>query len=757
MFTCFSNDYNEETSVQGIPFRVKRENELVKAIASSEYPCVKGRYEALFFLGMSVDSWSCSEWWGPREVRYDHSERAFIGEILGYICAVYTDHTEYCAPVIFGVNAWNYDLFCKSHAREKLPCFDAPYDEPFRSNAAARALLTDSLHLLDNEDPEREKNTRWVFGFQLDSTREAEKIIFRREKLGGVRVSAVTGLNAGEEIRPEWRVMSISDFLSRKWFPAADKLMRRLYTFKDEIPEHVPMETPEDFKMPDIRFFGSPSAELYTNVYRVNIDDMQKRKVTADGMPHTSSANTVNFGCYVGLGTYTAAGTYSSQIWTRDVGRLLTELVNLGDFERPLLAADKLLDMLYMPANAIKRPHWKRIANLVPAEDQYGVDLDGKENDGHASVMMFLFTLFNKGAVDAEWIKAREKKLRDASDFLLWQIDCPEESGFHKILFSNSEASQQNYGGFDLYSNVISASALKGFARMFSVIGDDQYAQRLENAAKTLQKGVDEMFLMPHPRFGNVYTDTNEDCWTYEYKRFCESLMYSDLYGYDLADDAPDRYDALSRTFLAQKEQYYNPYSGRQMGYGQGYLTLAALTLDKYEEFTDCMDAVARECYHKFDHNYIVPEGIIMHGSGRYWFRNCDLGNGVQQAEIVKCARLIVGIDDISPARPLRLVPRLPDNWTGFEAKDYPVRVQSGLSPFSFRYERTDKASPNGVTALCEGTGYRAEFSGLTVETLRMGPFAKPEIEVVGGKTLKTVCIGGRWFAIVAPFDGGKA
>ena len=56
---------------------------------------------------------------------------------------------------------------------------------------------------------------------------------------------------------------------------------------------------------------------------------------------------------------------------------------------------------------------------------------------------------------------------------------------------------------------------------------------------------------------------------------------------------------------------------------------MAVLSLDLYDEFSECMDAATAFCYHHSDFNYIVPEGVIMHGSKRFWFRNCDLGNGV--------------------------------------------------------------------------------------------------------------------------------
>ena len=79
-----------------------------------------------------------------------------------------------------------------------------------------------------------------------------------------------------------------------------------------------------------------------------------------------------------------------------------------------------------------------------------------------------------------------------------------------------------------------------------------------------------------------------------------------------------------------------------RQAYGQGYLTGAVLMLDLVEEYTACVNASANLCYHHTDVPYVVPEGVILHGSGQYWFRNSDLGNAVQQAEIIKEARLML-------------------------------------------------------------------------------------------------------------------
>ena len=61
-----------------------------------------------------------------------------------------------------------------------------------------------------------------------------------------------------------------------------------------------------------------------------------------------------------------------------------------------------------------------------------------------------------------------------------------------------------------------------------------------------------------------------------------------------------------------------------------------------------------------------------MDPTGRFWYRAGDLGNGVQEAEILKTLRLVIGVDDTQPGR-LRLFPRLPFGWSEMSVDKYPV------------------------------------------------------------------------------------
>ena len=784
-------------NVCGIPFGVsKNEKGVVEKLGDKPY-AFGDSAEILYFLGMTSDSDFSSEWWSQNEVQYDHSIRVFLGDRLARIHVTYTDRTEDLISVIFGVNCWNYNLYFRPKPEEGLLCFEAPYQEPFLSDKHAKVLLDRSLKLTENKSEDAYKASKFVFAYRPDPAKTIKEIAITKEdgKRANVAISAITG-STGEAVPAEIGEEKVVDrdfFLGRKYYADLDRLMRRLYQFKDEIPAHDPKREIEGFDAPDITFTGTPEAEIFTNVYRYNIMDMAYKKLDDDGRSHTSTPGTANFSCYLGLGTYcTGRGSYGGHVWTRDVGRTLMEVVNAGYFDRAVKGAEYLEQLLYYPSVRFKIPHWKRVANLI-ARDENDLFNEGNENDGHASVMLFMYSLFRKGAVSREWLIEHKPHLVAAADYYFWQKEHPAESNFSDILYSHSEASTQIPGGYDLFSNLISSLALLGYSRLFDAIGDDAYARKCLEFSGELRRGAEKHFMLDHPRFGRVYTDTTDDCWTYEYKRMVDLLIYSDLFGYDLAAGDPKLFDLMSRTFDAEKEVYYAPCSARQMGYGQGYITQAAFMLDRFDELTACVEAAADMCYHHTDEPYIVPEGVIVHGSGRFWFRNSDLGNAVQQAETVKCARLIAGIDDICPEQGLRFVPRLPDGWQCVKVNGFSAAVAGGgHRKVDFYYGRIGGndgiaagagceehggvkcgkyvhcvsavckqnasagsgyvACTAGTAASCEsaGSGYVACWSGdVNVSSLRMGPFATPDITVTGGKLLSVKEISGRFFAYV--------
>jgi hypothetical protein len=737
---------NKDLTVLGIPFRVYEKDGKIEKITDGTLS-LPGRYGALYFLGMATDSWQCSEWWGQQEVLYDSTTRLFFGDRIGHFRIIFEDKTMELVSVIFGVNAFNYNLYFKPKPNEgNLMSFEAPYDEPFRSDKEAKKLLDGALILNENTADDAEKASKWIFCYKPRPDKSIVCIEWHKEegKRADLCFSAVTGLTSDCGDGSGLRSADLDFFLKKSWYKPLDALKHRIYQYRDEVPDTVDLLETDGFDAPDIRFYNAGGLDVFTNVYRRNIMDMAYGKITDDGMPHTSTAGTANFGCYIGFGTFNYSASYGAHVWTRDTGRMLIEVTNAGYFDRVRAAVGKLHEMLYYPSLRFKIPHWKRVANLV-AQNENDTFNEGNENDGHASIMTAIWYLYHKGGVDKAWLTENKEHLKAAADYYLWQRDNPEESNFDRVLYTHSETSTQILGGYDLYSNFISYYAELLYASLFDELGDHVYAEKLRAFCKELKAGIFDRFVMDHPRYGKVLTDTTDDCWTYEYKRFVPALICTDFLAYDLHDADPELFGLCKRTFDAEKEVFYNAYSGRQMGYGQGYLTNCALALDLYGEYSECVDASAKLCYHHTDVPYVVPEGVIMHGSGEFWFRNSDLGNAVQQAEIIKEARLMVGADDLS-GKGYRLIPRLPSYMTRAEVKELPVRLSDGVSRISFVYSR---GAQYPVFATDGNVSYSFGLdSGEKPEYVRFGPFGQSDIQT-NGKLLKTEEINGKYYAYI--------
>jgi hypothetical protein len=126
----------------------------------------------------------------------------------------------------------------------------------------------------------------------------------------------------------------------------------------------------------------------------------------------------------------------------------------------------------------------------------------------------------------------------------------------------------------------------------------------------------------------------------------------------------------------------------------------------------------ARETYDAEIHSFVVPEGAQVDPTGRYVFRTGDQGNGVQEAEIVKIFRLLIGVDDNQPQR-LRILPRLPYGWSEIAISKYPAFVEQNENRKAamLRYDlrRTGRSLSLDISA----------DRPLGPVSMRLGPFEK--------------------------------
>lgn len=731
----------EINTVRGVPFAIERDAKgVAKAVEKSEFPVRSSAPVAAVLLSgmVTADCRNC-DWWGPDEFWYNYSARTFLGDLMGYVKLEYDHLKMETIPLLYGVTVWSYELVHhkKPYEEESLQTFgSAPFQEPFKSDPQAAALLDGALRL--NENPEGDKGTRYVLAVKANAQRELKRVSLSfLPKPSKPFITAVTLVLEGTGI-PFEKTVSHYDFLNKSYLDSVDKLSRRLYQYKDELPQTVAPSFPEGYGGMRVSFEGNSNVpQIFGNVFHHNLWDMSRVKIDETGMPHTSSTNTCDFGCYTGNGMFARVdGGYSRHIWTRDVGRTAIETANLGE-SRNIQKYAEVMNRYLDCSDRFELPkRWMRIANIK----ELGLALDdiynGKENDGHASVMLSIYNAYRCGDIDGNYLKDNMDSLKIAVDCYQWQVDHPELSNFEKVLWSESEASVQGYSVPDLFSNVSSVYALEAYGYLFEDAGEPAYAKKSRDLATLLREGIDQVFLSRSEKWGEIYHDCNYDCWTYDYKRYAYAFQFADVYSYDLSQTGKEMETRLRNSYKEQKSRFFNAYSGRQMGYGQAYLTQAAMMLDEVEDYSKCMEAESYFCYHQYDSNYIVPEGVVMHPTGKYWYRNSDQGNAVQQAEIMKTARLLLGVDDLSRTGALKLIPRLPNSFDGFSVKDFKLhlfengRVRRVFADYAYR--RT-------------GSGYRLTFQAKELVLFgfcRIGPFdgaasLPVNIKLDGKETLK--------------------
>ncbi len=154
-------------------------------------------------------------------------------------------------------------------------------------------------------------------------------------------------------------------------------------------------------------------------------------------------------------------------------------------------------------------------------------------------------------------------------------------------------------------------------------------------------------------------------------------------------DDLDEKFKLVTENSYQRLVDYtrmYTPYCayGAAMGYSQGFVTQTALLLDRMDEASEMLRWIARLTYYDAPieaEKYLVPEGAEIIPTGEFWHRIGDLGNGVQQAEIIKALRLVLGVDNTGGDYDLQLVPRLPLDWTGMKTEEYPVWIQKNGKP----------------------------------------------------------------------------
>ena len=669
----------------------------------------------IFLLGMSEDA-HIRAWADPR----DHAVRFFIGDNLGQIRLEYDDGSEQIFPLVLGESVWWGKPFYESQ-------------DPFPTDAHLRKTFAASLRLYPAA-PVQDGNYVAVITPRQHAVRSIT-IEKSPSKSGSVTIDGITLETIGNKdlpglvpLSPDSWPADFKSFVQRKSLRPAgveetqsrnrlDEFRRAFYTTDENFHRRVHPQAQPSFAGPQVSFKGDIFADILTNAFYANVKDMLA-KIDPDGMYHTSTQGAVSWGG-TGFGTFRPnVGMYYRQSWSRDMGRSLQELTSLGYLPQASSTADYALRMARL---WVERPslrlhgvalpaHWGRIANLPGAAAPF-------ENDAQGLVAVFLYKLWFRLPNRDEWLRTRWSEIKAAGDWILWQFDHPDLSGSaNGVLYTTGEAAGGK--GYSVYADYSCMNALRALARMADSIGEHSSAALWRLRAEKMQQAIARQYIVTDPKYGRAWTLENAG-WPNKSTVLGPLILAADLQGFAPEDGIPD-WRPMDEAAYLRLIDTYPPFGfyGQAMGYGQGFVSQSALLLDRMQDATKMLDWAAKEIYDPRVGSFIVPEGVQIDPSGHYWYPAGDLGNGVQEAEIVKTLRIVMGVDDTEPGR-LQLFPRMPYDWKEIDVRSYPFEsAHAGTSVsalLSYRLARSGRAMKLEVSA----------DKPVGIVAIRLGPFQK--------------------------------
>ena len=632
-----------------------------------------------------------------------------LGRRLGELEIRYQDGTRHHLPLVCGATTWPGEVDASVLAGLS----------PLRAGAPVRQAMARSVHVRGAGMP----------GHALLAVRPADKVIaeIRLQGQGAAPCQAqVTGLTVEtQEARQprelaRWLAGHLVRLPLREQDWGADLAQVEAALQPPGPPDLAgPIATaiPPGFTGPRVEFRGNVYADLLTNIFHATVADMAS-KVDGDGTFHTSSRGAASWG-----GPWLwqpGQQTYYQDAWSRDLGRVMMELVDLGyreQAERCLDFTDRCLFLPGRPAGPGPRS-WPMVMNNPSSANP--------ESDGHGLTMLFHYRAWLHGGRRPEWVREHWRAIQEAAEYLAWCLEHPEQSrSQHGLVFSATEAvGVYMQGGFGIYCDVPCLWGLRGYAQMAAAVGQRDLAARWRAAANRLERAVGAYYPGQDAQFGATWDRERSQAtplfWGTGNAAFAPLIVGADYLGLEAADRLPrgwrERTANTYRRQLAECRPAYACFNGG-LGYTHCFLTQAAQLLDLMGDAAQMLRWLALVSYDPRAVPYVVPEVGWAAEDGQSWRRLGDQGNAVQEGEAVKCLRLVLGVDDLAPER-TTLMPRLPEGWSLARASGYPVVSAAGGRTVVRKLNLRVSRPTSGQVRL------EASFDGpVAALRVRLGPF----------------------------------
>ena len=344
-------------------------------------------------------------------------------------------------------------------------------------------------------------------------------------------------------------------------------------------------------------------------------------------------------------------------------------------------------------------------------------DFGNGENDGHGMLMISRWRTWLKQGKPKEWVDQRWNAIKEAAEYIPWCFANPKLSfSEHSLLYSESE------GGMQIESMVCDFNCyicLLGYIDMAKSTGRKEWAQRWQKIADKYLQSMNVYYPTTISTWGDVWNPHKTADWVYGHATLAPACIGMDYWGYDVMNKLPAGWaDRTRRTYKMQLTKNLPAGAATAgIGYGQGYITEAALLTDNMKVASLTTDWMAKICFApRLQHPYRVPEGSVVESDGSIWRRWGDLGNLYQLAEVVYTIQLIIGIDDIQ-AKQLVLMPRMPLSWKKIEVSEWPVRTFSENTSQMFNIAMSMVKNESGYSVVLKSE------KAIDKGKIRVGPF----------------------------------
>ncbi len=454
----------------------------------------------------------------------------------------------------------------------------------------------------------------------------------------------------------------------------------------------------------ELRFFGSADAELFTKEIEASLQGVLAKNYKTDYRPYMPGYITASVD----------GRPWHDTLWSRDGGTFLRELVLWGYLQRACLTAECLIKLVQKNKEGFYTfPEYFK--GTKPAS--------GTELDGTASIIIGMTLLWQRLP---EGDSYKEKVYQ-----FLHQESSPLRYLHLRPLLEPLVAGSGEFGGgcgikgewYNVVQNHLVVLALIAGSRMENQAGDLDLAELYRQDAEVLSRNIrkylvdeegawiwciDPKTLLPdsaiinHPinrGFGGLngvacmYADVlglepiQSNWWGAE----PSEKTFAKLYAVPLRRQQFQKYGIWSQFDVFREGMSSGP------SYGDGYALQTMLLYDKLDMADKSLHYLAnatfnpppeyreleRESPYHFYERYYSPDVV-----GKMKLeQGCGALNLVNVAEPLKVARLILGVDDYSSPE-VKIIPRVPPSWSGYEAKNWPILTEKGVARVDIRYEK---------------------------------------------------------------------